>query len=87
MLIWLAGTKIIGNLKLLDGVMTSMMFWMSNLFKMTESSSEVETNEVNSVWEVFKQNVGYSIPLREEQKVAINCLLDGRDVLAVLLTG
>ena len=55
---------------------------------MAESGSgELRINEVNSVLEEFKQKIGFTIRLREEQKVAINCLYEGRDVLAVPLTG
>ena len=36
---------------------------------------------------MFKQKLGFSIQLRKEQNVAINYLLDGKDVLAVLPTG
>ena len=39
-----------------------------------------------SVLEVFKQKLGFSIQLRKEPNVAVNCLLDGKDVLAVLPT-
>ena len=35
---------------------------------------------------MFKQKLGFSIRLRKEQNVAVNCLLDGKDVLAVLPT-
>ena len=36
---------------------------------------------------MFKQKLGFSIQLRKESNVAVNCLLDGKDVLAVLPTG
>ena len=35
---------------------------------------------------MFKQKVGFSIQFRKEQNVAVNCLLDEKDVLAVLPT-
>ena len=35
---------------------------------------------------MFKQKLGFSIQLRKEPNVAVNCLLDGKDVLPVLPT-
>ena len=37
------------------------------------------------VLDVCKQKLGFSIQLRKEQNVAVNCLLDGKYVLAAVL--